>query len=134
MISTRDFFRRISNDPLVTEDDDEKIGETDTSTRAISVVSETATVHLQSSHSVKELKKYSCLSPGITGPATESTISPFDPLIFGKSLSERDSETDDTANLPACPYSYREYPSEETYIITELPVWHIFAPIDKSRL
>ncbi len=63
------------------EDDDEKTGETDPSTRATSVESEIDTIHLQSSHPRKQPKTHSCLSPSTTGPTTEPTTSPFDPPI-----------------------------------------------------
>ena len=56
------------------EDDDEKTGETDDSTRATSVESEIGTVRLQSSHPRKQSKTYGCLSP----PTTKPTPSPID--------------------------------------------------------
>ncbi len=63
------------------EDDDEKTGETDPSTRATSVESEIDTIYLQSFHLRKQPKTHSCLSPSTTGPTTEHTTSPFDPPI-----------------------------------------------------
>ena len=55
------------------EDDDEKTGETDPSTRGTSIESEIDTIHLQSSHPRKQPKRHGCLSPRITGPTTEPT-------------------------------------------------------------
>ena len=54
------------------EDNDEKIGEFDASTRATSVESEIGTVHLQSSHPRKQPKRHGCLNPSIIGPITGS--------------------------------------------------------------
>ena len=56
------------------EDDEEKTGETDGSTRATSIESEIGTVHLQSSHPREQPKTHGCLSP----TTTEPTTSPFD--------------------------------------------------------
>ena len=60
------------------EDNDEKTGETDASTRTTSVESEIDTKHLQGSHPRKQLKTHGCLSPSTTGPTTEPTTFPFD--------------------------------------------------------
>lgn len=68
----------LSDDPLVVEDDDEKTGENDPSTRATSVVSEIDTIHLQSSHPKKQPKTHNCLSPNTTEPIIKPTTSPFD--------------------------------------------------------
>ena len=59
------------------EDNDEKTGEFDASTRATSVESEIGTVHLQSSHPRKQPKTHGCLNPSTTGPTTEPTTSPY---------------------------------------------------------
>ncbi|KAF6238790.1 hypothetical protein HO173_003297 [Letharia columbiana] len=66
------------DDPLVVEDNDEKTGETDASTRATSVESEIDTIHLQSSHPKEQPKTHGCWSLSTSGPTTEPTTSPFD--------------------------------------------------------
>ena len=70
------------------EDNDEKTGELDASTRATSVESEIGTVHLQSSHPRKQPKTHGCLNPGTTGSTTEPTASPYDrPISSSIALS-----------------------------------------------
>ena len=59
------------------EDNDEKTGELDASTRATSVESEIGTVHLQSSHPRKQPKRHGCLDPSTTGPTTGPTTFPY---------------------------------------------------------
>ena len=66
------------------EDDDERTGETSTSTRVTSVESEISTVDLQSSHASGQPKTHGYLSP----PTTEPTPSPIDrPISSSVALS-----------------------------------------------
>ena len=70
------------------EENDEKTGELDASTRATSVESEIGTVHLQSSHPRKQPKTHGCLNPSTTGSTTEPTTSPYDrPISSSIALS-----------------------------------------------
>ena len=60
------------------EDNDEKTGEIDVSTRTTSVESEIDIKHLQSSHPRKPPKTHGCLGPSITDPTSEPTTFSFD--------------------------------------------------------
>ncbi len=70
------------------KDNNEKTGETDASTRAISVESEIDTIRPQSSHPRKQLKTHCCWTPSTPRPITETTTSSFDcPISPSTALS-----------------------------------------------
>ena len=129
------------------EDNEEKTGETDVSTKVTSMEPEIGTVHLKSSHLREQPKTHGCLSPATTAePTTEPTTSPFnratspsvalscDPVE--QAISGGDREAAATVHPPhaiTVPLSLPEQHQDQGGTALDEEVWEIVKIVDKRR-